>query len=118
MKQENNLAKASITLLYERFYEILTFEILKEKRWETAIVTSLIENKSVINKVEVIIEGQKLNYNLVLPERWEEHLLRFHEKTNTGILKDTWLKWNTMKIKMLYEDRLDLDKDVSFSIEN
>lgn len=117
LQQEYNLARASVTILYEKFYEILTFEILEEKRWETAIVTSLVKNNSVTNMVEVIMEGQKFNYNLVLPKIREENLLKLHEKTNVGILKDKWPKWNTMKIKLLYEDRFDLDKDVSFTVE-
>lgn len=114
MKHEYNLARASISNLYERFYEILTFHILEEKQWETAVVTSIVKNESVVNSVDVLIEDQKNNFNIVLPEKWEEHLLRFYKKTNDGILKDNWPNWNTMIIKMVYKDYLDLDKDVNF----
>jgi len=117
LEHELKLSRASVTLLYERFYEILTFEILEEKKWETAIVTSRVKDKSIANTVEVITEGQKFNYDLILSERWEEYFLDFYEKTNIGILKDTWPNWNCMKIKMLYEDRLEIDKDVTFSVE-
>ncbi len=112
-QNEINLAKASVTILYERFYEILSFEILPDVNWEKAEVKCFVYNN--FTKIEVIVLDKILN--LTLPQKWEKYLMNFHLKTNGEMSNIFWGNWNNMIVKMKYIDNFNFDKDVEFNNE-
>lgn len=112
LQDKIELAKASVTILYERFYEVLSFDILPDINWGQAEVKSSIINGSIANRAYTLNK----EFDLKLPEKWEKYLLNLHSKTNEEDADSYWGRWDTVTIQMRYEDNFSFDKDVQFSL--
>lgn len=112
IQNEIKLSKASVTILYERFYEVLSFDILPDINWGQAEVKSSIINGSIAHRAYTLNK----EFDLKLPEKWEKYLLNLHSKTNEEDADSYWGRWDTVTIQMRYEDNFSFDKDVQFSL--
>lgn len=110
-KHQIALSKANFSILYDRFYEIISFELLPEINWKIAEVESKIVDKAVIHNIYTI--GK--NFDVELPEKWTDYLLALHSKTNE---QDVFFgPWNKMVLQMRNVEDFNFEKDVVLSLE-